>query len=157
MSSIVVYFSHTGENYSKDGIKDLKEGHVDILAHIIADELNAPLFRLVPLVPYPHDYQSTVRRAKEEYDSGARPAFDETNMPENWFGSFPRVVATFLDKVDLDGKAIHPFVTSGGSGISFSDREIKSFEPFADLCKGLAVDGDKVQDARPLVAKWLGK
>ena len=102
MSSIVVYFSHTGENYSKDGIKDLKEGHVDILAHIIADELNAPLFRLVPLVPYPHDYQSTVRRAKEEYDSGARPAFDETNMPDfaqysdiylgypNWFGSFPR-------------------------------------------------------------------
>lgn len=169
MSSIVVYFSHTGENYSKDGIKDLKEGHVDILAHIIADELNAPLFRLVPLVPYPHDYQSTVRRAKEEYDSGTRPAFDETNMPDfaqysdiylgypNWFGSFPRVVATFLDKVDLDGKAIHPFVTSGGSGISFSDREIKSFEPFADLCKGLAVDGDKVQDARPLVAKWLGK
>ena len=82
MSSIVVYFSHTGENYSEDGIKDLKEGHVDILAHIIADELNAPLFRLVPLVRYPHDYQSTVRRAKEEYDSGARPAFDETNMPD---------------------------------------------------------------------------
>ena len=30
MSSIVVYFSHAGENYSKDGIKDLKEGHVAV-------------------------------------------------------------------------------------------------------------------------------
>ena len=169
MASIVVYFSHTGENYSAGGIKDIKTGHVETLAKMIAGELNAPLFRLVPLEPYPHNYQETVRRSKEEYDSGARPSFDEANMPDfaqysdiylgypNWFGSFPRVIATFLDKVNLDGKAVHPFVTSGGSGISFSDRAIKSVAPFCDLCRGLAVNGDQVESALPLVKKWLGK
>ncbi len=169
MSSIVVYFSHTGENYSQGGIVDLKVGHVDVLAHMVSEELNAPLFRLVPLDPYPHSYQETVRRSREEYDNGARPSFDMSNMPDfsaysdiylgypNWFGSFPRIVATFLEKVNLDGKAIHPFVTSGGSGISFSDREIKSFAPFCVLAKGLSVDGDHVSEARPLVKKWLGK
>lgn len=169
MSSIVVYFSHEGENYTREGIREVKEGHVGILAKMIAEELSAPVFRLVPLEKYPYDYDSTCRRSKEEYESGARPAFDETNMPDfssysdiylgypNWFGSFPRVIATFLEKVSLDGKSVHPFVTSAGAGMSFSDREIKSFAPFCDLKKGLAVEGDDVRNALPLVKRWLGK
>ena len=76
MSSIVVYFSHTGENYSKDGIKDLKEGHVDILAHIIADELNAPLF-LKPatcrLFIQPAALQSPPRRLRPPADAPTPP------------------------------------------------------------------------------------
>lgn len=32
MKSLVIYFSHTGENYTKYGIKNITEGNTEVIA-----------------------------------------------------------------------------------------------------------------------------
>ena len=41
-----------------------------------------------------------------------------------WWGVAPRIIETFLESYDFDGKTIIPFCTSGGSGVGRSDSEL---------------------------------
>ena len=41
-----------------------------------------------------------------------------------WWGVAPRIIETFLESYDFDGKTIIPFCTSGGSGVGRSDEEL---------------------------------
>ena len=41
-----------------------------------------------------------------------------------WWGLAPRIIETFLESYDLEGKTIIPFCTSGGSGMGNSDVEL---------------------------------
>ena len=43
-----------------------------------------------------------------------------------WGGQAPRIIATFLESVDLTGKTIVPFATSNSSGIGNSDKALQS-------------------------------
>lgn len=56
---LVVYFSYTG--------------HLDSMAHWIADETGGDIVRVTAKEAYPDDYDETVDRAKEERDDNARP------------------------------------------------------------------------------------
>lgn len=46
---LVVYFSHTGENYA---VGDISEGNTAIIAKMIADETGADIFEVKPVKPY---------------------------------------------------------------------------------------------------------
>ena len=46
-----------------------------------------------------------------------------------WWGDAPKIISTFLESYDFDGKTIVPFCTSGSSGIG------NSAEPLADLAE----------------------
>ena len=52
---LVVYFSHAGENY---GVGVIEEGNTAKMGKIIAEQMEADIFELVPVVPYPEDYDS---------------------------------------------------------------------------------------------------
>ena len=41
-----------------------------------------------------------------------------------WWGVAPRIIETFLESYDMEGKTIIPFCTSGGSGMGNSDTEL---------------------------------
>ena len=60
--TLVVYFSYTG--------------HLDSMAHWIADESGADLVRVTAKEAYPEDYDETVDRAKKEQNEDARPEID---------------------------------------------------------------------------------
>lgn len=67
----------------------------------------------------------------------------------------PMAMYSFLDKYDLSGKTIVPFVTSGGSGFSGSISEIESMESGATVQEGLALSDSSAMDAQNDVNEWL--
>ncbi len=118
---LVAYFSATG---TTEGI-----------ARQIADATGGDLAAIVPATPYTaadlNYTDSSCRANREQNDPAARPAISGgTEDLEQydvvflgypiWHGQPPRIVSTFLEDGDFDGKTIVPFCTSGGSGFSSS-------------------------------------
>ena len=59
---LVIYFSHAGENYN---VGVIEEGNTGKMGKIIAEQMGADVFELVPVVPYPEDYDSCLDVATE--------------------------------------------------------------------------------------------
>ena len=56
---LVVYFSHTGENYN---VGYIEKGNTHIIADMIADATGADIFEIVPEKGYPKDDYNNVLR-----------------------------------------------------------------------------------------------
>ena len=166
--SIVIYFSHTGENYA---VGVIKEGNTAKVAKEIAHQTGASIWEIKETDPYPVKYDDCITRAKKELQAKARPAFQGT-APDfaaydtiylgypNWWGSAPMVVYTLLDKSKADGKRILPFCTHEGSGLGSTASKLAKAYPNAKIeQKGLAIRGATAQkDAKTVqqnVAEWL--
>lgn len=63
-----------------------------------------------------------------------------------------RIVDSFLDSVDLAGKIVVPFATSGGSGISRATERIRMLRPEARVLDGRMLNGSPSQSE---VAAWV--
>ena len=166
---LVVFFSHTGENYN---VGYIEKGNTHIIADMIADATGADRFEIVPEKGYPKDsYNDCIEVAKKEKQANARPAVKGDVKIEdydvifigypNWWGEAPMCVYTFIDKHNWDGKTVIPFITHEGSGMSGTDRKIAAACKGADVAvgKGLAVQGKVAQEnqanARKSVERWL--
>ena len=69
-----------------------------------------------------------------------------------WWGVAPRIVETFLESYDFDGKTVIPFCTSGGSGVGRSDTELhKNVEGNVKWAKGVQINRPNESSIR----KWL--
>ena len=133
--SIVCYFSCTGNTKA--------------LAETTAKALNADLFEIVPEVPYTdadidwHDSKS--RSSKESNDNKSRPAIKTLKQVQGdrgnfdlskydtvvlafpiWWNSAPKIMWTFVEQNDLSGKTVVALCTSGGSGISGAEKDLKA-------------------------------
>lgn len=153
---LVVFFSHTGENY---GVGNISEGNTHIIAKMIGEVTGGKLFEIVPEKDYPHDsYDAVVEIAKQEKARKARPAVKDDIAVEdydvvfmgypNWWGDMPMPVYTFLEKHDWRGKTIAPFCTHEGSGLSDTEDHIADACDGASVVKGLAVRGGMAQNQR---------
>ncbi len=168
--SIVIYFSHTGENYS---VGVIQEGNTAKVAKEIARQTGAAIWEIKEAEPYPVKYNDCIARAKKELQSKSRPAF-QGNPPDltgidtiyigypNWWGDAPMVVYTFLEKAKIDGKTILPFCTHEGSGLGSTARNLAKAFPKAKFNQdGLAIYGHVAQkdaDAvKSAVEGWLKK
>lgn len=167
--TLVVFFSHTGENY---GVGNISEGNTHIIAKMIAEATGSSLFEIVPEKEYPHDsYDEVVEIAKQEKAQKARPAIKGDVKIEdydvvfigypNWWGDMPMPVYTFLEKHDWTGKVVVPFCTHEGSGLSSTEKYIAEVCKGATVAKGLAVRGETAQNnreqARKSVNAWIEK
>ena len=56
-----------------------------------------------------------------------------------WWGDAPRIMSTFVEAHDFDGKTVIPFCTSGGSGIGRSGSNLAS-----QAGSGNWLDGDRL-------------
>lgn len=54
MKKLVIYFSHTGENYMKDGIRNIDKGNTEIVAEKIAAKTGTDLFKVETVKDYPY-------------------------------------------------------------------------------------------------------
>ena len=166
--SIVVYFSHTGENYA---VGNITEGNTAKVAKVIAAKTGSDLYEIKEAQPYPVEYQACVELAKRELRSGARPAI-KGELPDlkeysviylgypNWWGDAPMVVYSFLEKAKIDGKTIIPFCTHEGSGLGSTAHKLAKAVPNAKVEQnGLSLRGVTAQrDAaatEKAVAEWL--
>lgn len=166
--SLVVYFSHTGENYA---VGKITEGNTAIVAKMIAAKTGSDTFEIIPEKDYPASYKSCTDVAKTEQKQNARPAYKgdvDTSGYDTiylgypiWWGDMPMVVYTFLEKHDLGGKTILPFCTHEGSGVSGTDGKIKRLCKNASVKSALAVRGGTAHNERTKAEKavddWLKK
>lgn len=123
---LVVYFSVGGTTKSA--------------AERLAALIGAELFEIVPAVPYEKpdlDWTDAKSRTTLEMkDPACRPAI--AAMPEDlgdheriflgfpiWWYTAPRIIESFLDSADLDGKVIYPFATSGGSEMGSTEDDLR--------------------------------
>lgn len=164
---LVAYFSRAGENYS---VGVISKGNTAIVAELIAEQIDGDLFEIVPVTPYPSDYEEMKIVSTRESDSNARP--DIANTVENWddydivflgypiwYGDMPMIVYNFLESYDFSGKTVIPFNTHEGSGQSGTQSRIESAIPTARVLNGIAIRGAVAQNntdsARSTVESWI--
>ena len=114
--TLIIYFSMTG--------------HTEQVAHRMAKSLGADLFRIREALPYSKndlDWTNPDCRANlEQKNSASRPLY-QGNLPDIadydtvifghpiWWGIPPRILYTVIEGLDLTGKRVASFATSGGS------------------------------------------
>ena len=136
------------------------------VAKKLAEAVGADLFEIAPKVPYTKadlDWMDAKSRSTVEMkDPGSRPElaavlpnaadYDTVyvGFPIWWYVA-PTIVNTFLESIDLSGKTVVPFATSGGSGMG------KTNEHLAPSCKGAKLLNGKVfkySVSREELAAW---
>lgn len=137
------------------------------LAEYVADSLDADLYEIVPQIPYTSadlNYgNSSSRTSIEMNDPDARPAISGSveNMEQYdiifigypiWWGQAPRVVSTFLEDYDFNGKTIIPFCTSNSSGMGSSARNLHSLTDGANWLDGQRFAGGT---SRSTMVEWV--
>lgn len=127
---MVVYFSATGTT-EKVALK-------------FKEELKLKAYRITPGVPYSSDdlnwHDDRSRANREQSDDTARPVI-AWSLPDLaqvdtvylgaplWWGRVPRIVQTFIEQVDLTGKKVYFFCTSGSSPIAPALEYLKAEYP----------------------------
>lgn len=143
MSNVLVtYFSASGTT------KDVAEK--------IAKENGYDIFEIVPKEIYtPADLDWTdknSRSTKEMNDREFRPPIVESldvskydtvaiGFPVWWYTA-PTIINTFIESVDLSGKKIKVFCTSGGSGVDKCVGDLQKTYSELNFTKGMRFMGD---------------
>lgn len=163
---LVVYFSRKGNNYVSGKIINLSEGNTAVVAQKIQKFINADLFEIKTVDPYPDCYDETTVVAQQEQNANARPKIVEP-LPDisqydtiilgypNWWGTMPMAVMTFLENYDFTGKKVMSFCTHEGSGMGNSERDLKKLCKGAQFVKGLSVHGSSENSSDSNVERWL--
>lgn len=150
--TLVVYYSRTG--------------NTEAVAKHIQSLTGADLFKVETVRAYPEGYHETTEVAKVEKNINARPEIK--GKVENidqydtifvgfpiWWGTYPMVVATFLDTYKLEGKTVIPFCTHGGGGVDKGFADVKKLSQKSNHKNGLSLSGSRAAASKAHVEKWL--
>ncbi|WP_051265455.1 flavodoxin [Nakamurella lactea] len=163
---LLAYFSRAGENYWYGKRRTLKTGNTEVLAQLIAARIGCDTHRIEAADPYPNGYDDTVARNVREQDAGARPEIANP-LPDLigyrvvilaspiWNVRPPMIMTTFVEAVDLAGKTIHPVTTHAMSGLGRAPAIYAAAAPTAVLGPGLAVQGERVNQADDEITAWV--
>lgn len=143
-------------------------GNTKAVAEEIHKQVGCDFIPITPVTPYPEDYNATVDQAKLEQQGNARPAI-KANVPNmeqydivfigypNWWGSYPMLVATFVESYNFDNKVVLPFFTHGGGGIQRCESDLRKLLPNAQFGSSLCLSGSNASSCQGDVAAWLKK
>lgn len=167
---IVVFFSHKGENWTKNGKQKIELGFTNLLAHKIQNILNCDIFEIQEKNPYNEDsYEKCTKEAKKDLNNKTLvpikqycddlEKYDEIYLGfPVWWGTYPMPVVTFFSHYSLSKKNIYLFVTHGGGGSGNSLKDVKALLP---NCKvddtPLIIFGDEkeINQATDKIKEWL--
>ena len=161
--SLVVFFSHAGDNYS---VGDVEVGNTKIVADYISEIKGADQFEIVTHKYDGMAYMPLIELTKAEANSGELPPYEGT-VPDLsqydtiyiggpvWWGTYPQVMFTFFKENDLNGKILIPFTTHEGSGLASCVSDVKKAYPNANVTKGFSIYGHEVRSGKSKVEKWL--
>lgn len=148
----IVYFSATG--------------NTEQVAQHIQEETNGTLIEIIPQEEYTDDDlnygNEDSRTSREQNSNDARPAIaNDIDVSSYdviylgypiWWGDVPKIILTFLDEVDLSGKTVIPFCTSGGSGIESSMETLKNYNSSIHW-----IDGKRLSISKSDVVDWVNQ
>lgn len=160
--SLVVFFSHAGENYA---VGNIAVGNTKIVADYICEATGADQFEIVAEKSYDMPYAELIKVAKDEATRGELPAYrgsvDVTPYDTIfiggpiWWGTFPRVMFTFFKQNNLGQKTLIPFATHEGSGLGSVVSDVKKAYPKARVLNGFSIYGHEVRTEHEKVTRWL--
>ena len=161
--SIVIFFSHAGDNYS---VGNVEVGNTKIVADYISEIAGAEQFEIVTHKYDGMAYTPLTRLAQEEANKGELPPY-EGSAPDLsgydtvfiggpvWWGTYPQVMFTLFKDINLDGKTVYPFTSHEGSGLASCVSDVKKAFPKANVKNGFSIYGHEVRTEKAKVEKWL--
>ena len=161
--SIVIFFSHAGDNYS---VGNIEVGNTKIVADYISEIAGADQFEIVTHKYDGMAYTPLINLAKEEANRGELPPY-EGDAPDLsqydtvfiggpvWWGTYPQVMFTLFHDINLDCKTVVPFTTHEGSGLASCVSDVKSAFPKAKVTQGFSIYDHEVRSGKAKVEKWL--
>ena len=161
--SIVIFFSHAGDNYS---VGNVEVGNTKIVADYISEIIGADQYEIVTHKYDGMAYTPLINLAKEEANNGELPPY-EGDAPDLsqydivfiggpvWWGTYPQVMFTLFKDINLDGKTVIPFTTHEGSGLASCVSDVKKAFPKAKVTGEFSIYGHEVRSGRARVEKWL--
>lgn len=144
----------------------LQTGNTKVVAGMISELVECDVYGIQAAEAYSDSYDETVERNRLEQREDVRPALAGT-LPDIskydtvilgspvWNVAAPMIISTFLEKVDLAGKTVLPFVTYAVSGLAGIDEDYRAKLPSAHVMVGLAVRGEEVEQASAELTSWL--
>ncbi len=69
-----------------------------------------------------------------------------------WWYTFPRIINTFLEEYDFNGKEVIPFCTSGSSGIGSASSDMAKVIPGAKVLEGIRLTSSSTDEE---IKAWL--
>ena len=161
--SIVIFFSHAGDNYSV-GVIDT--GNTKIVADHISEITGADQFEIVTHKYDGMAYTPLIELAKEEARKGELPPYEGTAPDLSgydtvfiggpvWWGTYPQVMFTLFKDINLDGKTVIPFTTHEGSGLASCASDVRKAFPKAKVTGEFSIYGHEVRGGKAKVEKWL--
>ena len=125
-------------------------------ARELAALINSDLYEIEPAEPYSAadlDWMDKKSRSSLEMkDSSSRPAI-RGPLPDTsgydmicigfpiWWGVAPRLINTFIESCDLQGKQIVIFATSGGSQLEHAVNDLRRSYPEHNIRSGRLLNG----------------
>ena len=161
--SIVIFFSHAGDNYA---VGNIEVGNTKIVADYISEIAGADQFEIVTHKYDGMAYNPLIKLAQEEANKGELPPY-EGSAPDLtpydtifiggpvWWGTYPQVMFTLFKDINLDGKTVIPFTTHEGSGLASCVSDVKKAFPKANVTGAFSIYGHEVRTSRAKVEKWL--
>lgn len=125
-------------------------------AERLADRTKGTRYAITPAEPYTRDdldwNDKRSRSSREMNDPKARPRLGGKELRTTdydvifigypiWWDLAPRVIQTFIETHELQGKTVVPFATSGGSTIANSAAVLRKTYPGLNWQKGLLLNG----------------
>lgn len=139
------------------------------VAEKIAEAADADLYEIIPAHPYTEEdlnYNSdTSRTTIEKNDDSARPEITgEVSDWDNyktvylgypiWWGDAPKIMDTFVENYNFQGKTVIPFCTSGGSGVGSSAANLAALANGGNWLEGTRFGGG---ESEAEIAEWVNK
>lgn len=130
-------------------------GNTAVAAKRLADLIGADLIEIEPEQVYTtadlNWRDSTSRSSVEMHDPASRPALKNPGADlskyrvvfigyPNWWNTAPRIINSFIESVDLKNKVVVPFMTSGGSSIEQSEKDLSAAYPSIKWGNGLLMN-----------------
>ena len=161
--SIVIFFSHAGDNYS---VGNIEVGNTKIVADYISELTGAEQFEIVTHKYDGMAYNPLIELAKVEANKGELPPYEGTAPDLSkydtvfiggpvWWGTYPQVMFTLFKDINLDGKTVYPFTTHEGSGLASCVSDVKKAFPKANVQRGFSIYGHEVRSGKATVEKWM--
>ncbi len=161
--SIVIFFSHAGDNYS---VGNIEVGNTKIVADYITEIKGADQFEIVTHKYDGMAYMPLIELAKEEANKGELPPYEGAAPDLSqydtvfiggpvWWGTYPQVMFTLFKDINLDGKTVIPFTTHEGSGLASCASDVKKAFPKAKITGEFSIYGHEVRTGKAKVEKWL--
>ena len=161
--SIVIFFSHAGDNYS---VGNIEVGNTKIVADYITEIKGADQFEFVTHKYDGMAYMPLIELAKEEANKSELPPYEGTAPDLSqydtvfiggpvWWGTYPQVMFTLFKDINLDGKSVIPFTTHEGSGLASCASDVKKAFPKAKVTGEFSIYGHEVRTGKAKVEKWL--